>query len=67
MLTDDEIAREVERRRPFPCTVERGGIVVMRPLAVHASSKSQSSKPRRILHIEYASQALREKVSLAIA
>ncbi len=26
----------------------------MRPLIIHASSKSQSDKPRRVLHIEYA-------------
>ncbi len=27
----------------------------MRPLTVHASSKSQSEAPRRVLHVEYAS------------
>jgi hypothetical protein len=36
------------------CLVPRGGVLAMRPLIVHASSKSQSEKPRRVLHIEYA-------------
>jgi hypothetical protein len=26
----------------------------MRPLIIHASSKSTNTKPRRVLHIEYA-------------
>jgi hypothetical protein len=26
----------------------------MRPLIIHASSKSQSTAPRRVIHIEYA-------------
>jgi ectoine hydroxylase-related dioxygenase (phytanoyl-CoA dioxygenase family) len=39
---------------PVECLVSRGGIVAMRPLIVHASSKSVSPLPRRVLHIEYA-------------
>jgi hypothetical protein len=39
---------------PHECTVARGGVVSMRPLLVHASSKSTSAAPRRVLHIEYA-------------
>src|SRR5277367_7000608 len=40
------------------CLVRRGGVLAMRPLVVHASSKSQSSAPRRVLHIEYATSAV---------
>jgi ectoine hydroxylase-related dioxygenase (phytanoyl-CoA dioxygenase family) len=32
----------------------RGGIIVLRPLLIHASSRSASSRPRRVLHVEYA-------------
>lgn len=39
------------------CVVGRGGVVVMRPLLVHASSKSTSEAPRRVLHLEYARSA----------
>lgn len=35
--------------------VGRGGIIVMRPLLVHASSKSAVPGSRRVLHLEYAS------------
>jgi ectoine hydroxylase-related dioxygenase (phytanoyl-CoA dioxygenase family) len=39
------------------CLVTRGGIIVMRPLLVHCSSKALTTAPRRVLHVEYASCA----------
>ncbi len=42
---------------PVQCTVARGGIISMRPLLVHASSKATVPAPRRVLHIEYAASA----------
>jgi len=40
----------------------------MRPLIVHASSKSQSEATRRVLHIEYAaSVSVADRLKLAIA
>ena len=39
------------------CPVSRGGVLAMRPLIVHASSKSLGAHPRRVLHIEYAETA----------
>ncbi len=49
------------------CIVPKGGVLAMRPLIVHASSKSVGA-PRRVLHIEYAdSRALRDSIRLAIA
>ncbi|HKS17062.1 MAG TPA: phytanoyl-CoA dioxygenase family protein [Planctomycetota bacterium] len=33
---------------------DRGGVIAMRPLLIHASARSESSRPRRVLHIEYA-------------
>lgn len=54
VLTDEavqQLAREIE---PFHCVVPRGGVLPMRPLLIHASSKSRSDEPRRVLHIEYA-------------
>jgi ectoine hydroxylase-related dioxygenase (phytanoyl-CoA dioxygenase family) len=46
-----QLSREVQ---PVDCVVPAGGVVAMRPLLVHASSKSQTADPRRVLHIEYA-------------
>jgi len=58
VLSDAGIGEVVARARPHECTVGRGGIVVMRPLLVHASSKSAVPDPRRVLHIEYTSALL---------
>lgn len=35
------------------CTVEAGGVILMRPLLIHASSSAQSPGHRRVIHIEY--------------
>jgi len=54
ILTDDDIEELVGSIAPVDCLVPRGGVLAMRPLIVHASSKSRSQAPRRIVHIEYA-------------
>ena len=36
------------------CTLKAGGVVLMRPLLLHASSTSTALKRRRVIHIEYA-------------
>jgi len=54
VLTDAEIAALAQEIAPVDCCVDAGGVVVMRPLIVHASSKAVSDRPRRVLHIEYA-------------
>jgi len=36
------------------CIVSQGGALLMRPLLLHASSRSTTSKARRVLHIEFA-------------
>src|SRR6266705_1926101 len=68
VLTDDEIHELATRIAAADCLVSRGGVLAMRPLIVHASSKSQSNVPRRVLHIEYAASAVTEEgMALAIA
>ena len=53
VLTDAEVGGLVERAAPVDCLVGAGGVIAMRPLIVHASSKAVSDRPRRVLHIEY--------------
>lgn len=53
VLTDPELLELDSQREPVTCTVNKGGVVAMRPLIAHASSKSQSAQPRRVIHIEY--------------
>lgn len=55
VLNEDEIAQMAAQHGAAVCLVNKGGIVAMRPLIIHASSKSRSFPPRRVLHIEYAS------------
>jgi len=57
ILSDDAIHQLALDIVPVVCCVPRGGIVAMKPLVVHSSSKSQSECARRVLHIEYAANA----------
>jgi ectoine hydroxylase-related dioxygenase (phytanoyl-CoA dioxygenase family) len=54
VLTDDAIHKLSQQITPVDCLAQSGGVVAMRPLIVHASSKSLINAPRRVLHIEYA-------------
>jgi hypothetical protein len=68
VLSDEEIRSLACKVPPVDCLVPRGGVLVMRPLLIHASSKSRSEKPRRVLHIEYASSmTIAEEIELAVA
>jgi ectoine hydroxylase-related dioxygenase (phytanoyl-CoA dioxygenase family) len=40
------------------CIVPRGGAVLMRPLLLHASSECVVPKPRRVIHLEFATEEL---------
>ena len=68
VLSDDSIEQAARRIAATDCLVPRGGILAMRPLVIHASSKSQIQQPRRVLHIEYAaSLTVAEGMQLAQA
>jgi ectoine hydroxylase-related dioxygenase (phytanoyl-CoA dioxygenase family) len=68
VLSDEEIHLLSEKVASSECRVGVGGIVLMRPLVIHASSKAVSSTPRRVLHIEYAACAAFEGgLELAVA
>jgi hypothetical protein len=67
LLTDEEISDLKERTSAIDCLVACGGVIAMRPLIVHASSKARSDKPRRVLHIEYTTALDIEGMSIAIA
>jgi ectoine hydroxylase-related dioxygenase (phytanoyl-CoA dioxygenase family) len=54
VLTDDSVHEVATRIAPVDCVAAKGAVVAMRPLILHASSKSHEEAPRRVLHIEYA-------------
>jgi ectoine hydroxylase-related dioxygenase (phytanoyl-CoA dioxygenase family) len=40
------------------CEVEKGGIMLMKPLTLHASDRTTNGKQRRVLHLEFSSKQL---------
>jgi ectoine hydroxylase-related dioxygenase (phytanoyl-CoA dioxygenase family) len=68
VLTDGELQELAARIPAATCLVPQGGVLAMRPLLVHASSKSLAGMLRRVLHIEYApSLKVAEGLELALA
>ena len=55
VIEAQSIHKFAEEIASVECLVDQGGVLAMRPLLVHASSKSTGTAPRRVLHIEYAS------------
>lgn len=43
---------------PTRCLVSAGGVLLMRPLLLHASAAAQQPGHRRVLHLEFAAEAL---------
>ncbi len=67
VLSDTEVLDFADSHDEVACPVPRGGVLAMRPLLVHSSSKCLSDKPRRVLHIEYAdSLELTPGINLAV-
>ena len=54
ILSDREIQQLARETPAVDCVAAAGGVVAMRPLVVHASSKGSDGRPRRVLHLEYA-------------
>ena len=54
-LTTSQIAETVRTSASKSCDVEAGGVLLMRPLLLHASSAGSEASHRRVIHIDYAS------------
>ena len=68
LLGDEAIAEIARTAEPIDCLVDAGGVIAMRPLLLHASSKARSDRARRVIHIEYAdSPVLGDGLELALA
>ena len=53
-LRDAEIPSWRSRTAEQVCLVPRGGVLLMRPLLIHASSPARKPIHRRVIHVEYA-------------
>ena len=55
------------------CAVPASGAMLMKPLLLHASSRTTSARPRRVIHLEFSAEELpaglawRERLALAEA
>jgi hypothetical protein len=58
-IAPEEALEHRRRIGEVSCTVARRGIVAMRPLLLHASSKSGADTPRRVLHFVFGPAQLR--------
>jgi|SRR5687767_10884387 ectoine hydroxylase-related dioxygenase (phytanoyl-CoA dioxygenase family) len=67
VFSDEQIAQLARQTTPVDCVASSGSVVAMRPLIVHASSKSLDAQRRRVLHLEYAAAvSLGQGVALAV-
>jgi ectoine hydroxylase-related dioxygenase (phytanoyl-CoA dioxygenase family) len=51
------------QERESTCSVKKGGVMLMRPLLLHASGRTTNNKSRRVVHIELSNQQLQPGVS----
>lgn len=47
----------------FVCEVEKGGVMLMKPLTLHASNRTTNGKKRRVIHLEFNKQNLNEPLN----
>jgi ectoine hydroxylase-related dioxygenase (phytanoyl-CoA dioxygenase family) len=59
-LTSEQIGQLRRDSREVLCRASAGDALLMRPLLLHASSRSRTGPHRRVLHIDYAGVALPE-------
>lgn len=45
------------------CNVLKGGIMIMKPLILHCSSRTTNNKKRRVIHIEFSNQELPKELN----
>lgn len=58
----EEIGNAKHQFEEVTCEVLRGGILAMRPLLLHASSPPESPRHRRVIHLEYATADLPDRL-----
>jgi len=58
LLDDNGIERRTKSVTATVCEVPKGGLLLMKPLLLHASFPSESPGHRRVLHIDYAQDPL---------
>lgn len=44
------------------CNVGAGGVMIMRPLLLHASNRTTNNKPRKVIHVEFSKTELPKNI-----
>jgi ectoine hydroxylase-related dioxygenase (phytanoyl-CoA dioxygenase family) len=55
---DIDWAKETEHN----CNVSKGGIMIMKPLLLHSSSRTTNNQKRRVIHLEFCNQELHQEL-----
>jgi len=58
ILGQEEMECALAERAESPCVTGAGGVVIMRPLILHASSPAKKPSHRRVIHIEFGPRVL---------
>jgi ectoine hydroxylase-related dioxygenase (phytanoyl-CoA dioxygenase family) len=66
VLSPAQVADWRARVAPVACAVGAGGVVLMRPLLLHASSAATAPRHRRVVHLEFASGELPGSLKWAV-
>ena len=45
------------------CNVNKGGVMIMKPLILHGSNRTTNGKKRRVIHIEFSDQQLPKELN----
>lgn len=54
----DETFNKNKLEKEVLCNVDRGGVMIMKPLLLHASQRSISAFNRRVIHLEFCNQEI---------
>jgi len=65
ILSAEEVKLITQNSIASVCEVRSGGVHLMRPLLLHASSKTTNNKARRVIHLEFCSSQLPEDLEWA--
>ena len=53
----------LDTKNEFVCEMKKGGIMLMKPLILHASGRTTNGKNRRVIHLELNKHDLQEPLS----
>lgn len=50
--------KDLSSKEEHICNVKKGGVMLMKPLTLHASNRMTNNKQRRVIHLEFCNQKL---------